>query len=316
MGSIAAIGEALVEIMRTELDQPLDRPAGLVGPFASGAPAIFADAVAKLGADALFVGTVGKDAFGDCIVNRLTADGVNCSAMRRHPQALTGIAFVSYRSDGSRNFVFHLADAAAAHVSLSQIPRQALDAIDHVHIMGSSLSGSEAMREACYALAAEVHGRGGTVSLDPNLRPELLPVERIREVCEPIVSRARVVLPSGAELTALTGQTEPDAGATYLLERGVELVALKLGDQGSRLYTRDGALDVAPYHISEVDPTGAGDCYDAAIIVGLAEGWDLARVGRFANAAGALATTRQGPLEGVPTRAELQRFMESQRRPL
>ena len=63
---VISLGELLVEIMRKEVDQPLDRPADFVGPFPSGAPAIFADAVAKLGHSAGFVGALGNDDFARC----------------------------------------------------------------------------------------------------------------------------------------------------------------------------------------------------------------------------------------------------------
>ena len=316
MPAIVTLGEALVEVMRTGLDQALDSPGPFVGPYPSGAPAIFADAVARLGAQAGFAGTVGADAFGDCLERRLVADAVDCAALRRDPSRVTGVAFVSYRSDGSRSFLFHLADSAATRVSLDQIPAGWLDGAQYMHIMGSSLSAGPEMCDACYALARRVSGRGGTVSLDPNLRPELIAPKCIRSVCEPILECARIVFPSGAELATLTGEGSVQAGVSHLLGRGVEIVALKQGDQGSTIYTRTGVLRIAPYAVTEIDPTGAGDCYDAAFLVGLAEGWDLERIGRFANAAGALATTRQGPMEGIRTRYEVLRFMEEAGRPL
>jgi tagatose kinase len=314
MPQIIAIGEALVEIMRTERDRPLDRPALFAGPYPSGAPAIFASAVARLGASVGFIGSVGDDPFGDCVAQRLAADGVDSAALRRIPERLTGIAFVAYAGDGSRSFLFHLADSAAARVELGQIPPEYLDDARHVHIMGSSLTFGETLRQACYAVAAEVHRQGGTVSLDPNLRPELMPVERIRAICQPIVDIAEIVLPSGEEIIGLTGAPTPERGAQQLIEDGVRLVALKRGERGSTLYTSDGALHIPPFQVSEVDPTGAGDCYDAALVVALREGHDLALAGVLANAAGALATTRLGPMEGAATREELLAFAAAQGR--
>ncbi|MHB1293524.1 MAG: sugar kinase [Anaerolineae bacterium] len=316
MVTIVSIGEALVEIMRTERDQPLDRPGTFAGPFPSGAPAILAGAAARLGASVAFVGAVGHDPLGDCVANRLAADGIDCCALRRVDDRLTGIAFVSYRSDGSRSFVFHLAQSAAALVEPDLLDTGVLEGARYLHVMGSSLTFGEAMRRTCYQAAERVHTAGGSVSLDPNLRPELMPVEQIRAVCAPILRVADTVLPSGGELSALTGADSPEEGARRLLDEGVRLVALKRGEQGSRLYTRDGALDVPPYQVAEVDPTGAGDCFDAALLVGLSEGWPLEKAGLFANAAGALATTRLGPMEGAFSRADVLAFMAGQGRPL
>jgi tagatose kinase len=316
MPKIVTIGEALVEIMRTGRDQPLDRPAEFAGPYPSGAPAIFASAAARLGAAVGFVGTVGDDPFGACVTNRLLADGIDCSALRRVSERLTGIAFVAYKSDGSRSFVFHLAQSAAALVDEDQLPQGYLDDVRYLHVMGSSLTLSEGMRRVCYHAAESVHAHGGTVSLDPNLRTELMGVESLRAICAPILKVANIVFPSGFELTTLTGAPTPEAAADKLLHAGVGLVALKQGEAGSTLYTSQGVTHIPAYKVTEVDPTGAGDCYDAAFLVGLSAGWPLEVAGLFANAVGGLATTRLGPMEGTFARSVVCDFMASQARPL
>lgn len=316
MPTIVTIGEALVEIMRAERDTPLDRPATFLGPYPSGAPAIFADAAARLGARVRFAGAVGDDAFGRCIRQRLEADGVDCAALRTVPERLTGIAFVAYSSDGSRSFLFHGPASAAALVEPALLPEGFLEGADALHVMGSALTFSAGMREACYRAAKSVHARGGLVSLDPNLRPELMGLEGIRAVCAPVLAVCDVVLPSGEEATALTGVPSPGAAAEALLAGGARLVALKRGAEGSTLYSAAGTLDVAPFSVTEVDPTGAGDCFDAALLVGLLQGWPLPQAGALANAAGALATTRMGPMEGARPLAEVRAFMAAQGRPL
>ncbi|NLG27987.1 MAG: sugar kinase [Chloroflexi bacterium] len=316
MVAILSIGEALVEVMRAERDLPLDRPGSLVGPYPSGAPAIMASAAARLGASVGFCGTVGEDAFGDCVLRRLLADGIDCAALRRTRERPTGIAFVAYASTGERSFLFTLAHSAAALVNSAQLPPGYLDGVRYLHVMGSALTLSDSLRETIYRTAEHVHAHGGAISLDPNLRAELMPLDRIRSVCEPIVRLASIVMPSGVELTTLTGTAAPAEGAAALLARGVQLVALKQGALGSTLYTADGAHAVPPYTVTEVDPTGAGDCYDAALLVALSEDWPLASAGLFANAVGALSTTRMGPMEGAFSRPEVLAFMASQGRPL
>ena len=316
MAKIVTIGEALVEIMRTARDQPLDRPAEFSGPYPSGAPAILASAAARLGASVGFVGTVGDDPFGHCVMERLLADGIDCSAMRQTQERPTGVAFVAYKSDGSRTFIFHVVQSAAALVDVGQLPQGYLDETRYLHIMGSALTLSDGVRRACYHAAEVVHAHGGTVSLDPNLRPELMPLERIRALCEPVLRLASAVFPSGPELTTLTGANTPEEGARKLLDAGVGLVALKQGELGSTLYTTQGTVAIPAYKVTEVDPTGAGDCYDAAFLVGLSEGWPLEVAGLFANAVGALATTRLGPMEGAFSREEVLAFMAAQGRPL
>jgi len=93
-------------------------------------------------------------------------------------------------------------------------------------------------------------------------------------------------------------------------------VALKRGAAGSTLFTQDLTLEIAPFSVTQVDPTGAGDCYAAGLVTALLRGWDLATAGMFANAVGALATTRLGPMEGTFGLADVAQFMATQRRPL
>ena len=317
MPSIVSIGEALVEIMRTERDRPLDQPALFSGPYPSGAPAILASAAARLGADVGFIGTVGHDAFGDCVVRRLAADGIDCRALRRTAERTTGTAFVAYRSDGSRAFLFHTTHSAAVLVDWDQVPAGYWDDVRYLHVMGSALATGDSMRQACYRAAEIVYARGGTISLDPNLRPELMPIERICDICEPILSRCRIVFPSGEELATLTGVRDPQQGAAALLGRGRRAGRAQARRPGLQFFLP--AMRSSPFlhsAVTEIDPTGAGDCYDAALLVGLSEGWPLRKAGLFANAVGALSTTRLGPMEGTFTRQEVLAFMNSQGRPL
>jgi len=309
MPEIVAIGELLVEVMRKEVDRPLDRAADFVGPFPSGAPGIFADQAARLGPAVGMIGAVGEDGFGDCLINRFAADGLDVSHIARVADVATGVAFVTYFSDGSRKFIFHIGNSAAGR--LPRPDAEWLGSTAWLHICGSTLSAGEAMRRACYAACCVVTDAGGKVSFDPNLRPELLGGEEaVREVCAPVLGRASLVLPSAAEAEVLTGLADPNAAGRELLRGAAEVVVLKRGAAGCCILgARGEVLDVPAFRVQAVDPTGAGDCFDAGFVVGLLEGLPLEQVGRLANACGALGATRLGPMEGALPRAEVEAFM-------
>jgi sugar/nucleoside kinase (ribokinase family) len=103
----------------------------------------------------------------------------------------------------------------------------------------------------------------------------------------------------------LTGDDNEETACRNLLAAGIPIVALKRGDQGSKVFTEGQVIEVPTIQVEEIDPTGAGDCYGGAFVVGLLEGWDLARVARFANVVGALSVTKKGPMEGAPYRNQV-----------
>ena len=235
MPEVLVAGEALVEIMRPEVGQPLDEPGPFEGPFPSGAPAICADAVGRMGRFAGFISAVGADDFGRCIVRRLAASGVDLTYVRAVPQT-TAMAFITYRADGSRQFLFHLRGSAAEALDPDAVDARYLQGVAYLHLSGSTLAISAGVRAACLRLVDRVRALGGRLSFDPNFRPELLPIEVARAAFTPFVERA-------------------------------------------------------------------------AMLVALLEGADTEQALTMANAAGALAVTRRGPMEGTPTRQTLREFL-------
>ncbi len=294
---VVSLGELLVEVMRPEVGVPLDTPGVFAGPFASGAPAIFAWAAASLGAHVRFAGVVGRDPFGALCKRHLERAGAELH-VRTTPDFETGVAFVSYSGTGARDFVFHLRHSAAAQLSPADVTPELLENVSWLHVTGSSLSVSEGMRQAVFTAVERAKAAGAVVSFDPNLRPELLREVGLDELCGPVLDAAAVVLPSGAEAEVLTGLSDPDEACRKLLERA-EVVLLKRGAAGCTLFTEvsSGGLE-HPFPgllVQEVDPTGAGDCFAAGFAAATLSGLDLPAAARFANAVGSRSVTAFGP---------------------
>jgi len=307
---VVSLGELVVEIYRIRLDDSLDKPSNFVGPFPSGAPAIFIDCLAKLGCETGFIGPVGEDDFGKCIVEKLKVDGVDTSHIFVIPGYTTGMAFTMYNSDGSRKFIMHMKHAATGQFSPEHVDREYLSQAKHLHIIGNGLVISETMRDALYLGAQILKEAGGKISFDPNLRPELGSNEEVRRLCNPILEKADIILPSGPEAELITGITGIDEACYQLLERGAEVVALKRGKEGSTVYSKQGKIDVVPYKVEEVDPTGAGDCFDAGFVYGLLNNWDYERSAKFANAVAALTVSKKGTMEGDISLSTINELME------
>jgi sugar/nucleoside kinase (ribokinase family) len=308
MKSIWTMGEMLVEIMRPRPGMSLDEAAEFIGPFPSGAPAIFIDTVALLGQSAAIISGVGDDDFGHCLLNRLKADGVNCDHVLRVPQRSTAVAFVTYFNDGSRKFIFHIDGTPA--VMAGYTSAEGIEDPAFFHVMGCSLMANDTFRGNIVQTMASFHDRGARISFDPNIRPELLGDRRLEDVVAPVLDRCFVLFPGIAELALLTGKREIESGVQQLFDAWqVEMVIVKRGKIGSIIYTRSSEIEVPAYQVAEVDPTGAGDCFDAAFLCGLLEKLPLEACGRLASAAGALNAAAFGPMEGRITRAALEEVM-------
>jgi sugar/nucleoside kinase (ribokinase family) len=309
--TVVTIGEILVEIMATEPGIGFAEPIPLVGPFPSGAPAIFIDQVAKLGQPCGMIGCVGADDFGRVNLDRLARDGVDTSAIAVHPELPTGSAFVRYRPDGSRDFVFNIRHSAAGAIGPAPEAERLIEAADHLHLMGSSLSTPAVVALALDA-AARVRARGGTVSFDPNLRKEVLATPGTAETMGRVLGLTDLFLPSGPELFLFTEAAEEAAAAHELLARGVRAVVVKKGAEGASYHAADAHLLAPAFAVEEIDPTGAGDTFAGTFVTFWLRGTAPAAALRSANAAGALAVGRRGPMEGTSTADELDAFLRGQ----
>jgi sugar/nucleoside kinase (ribokinase family) len=308
MKKVITIGEILVEIMAIEPGDGFLEPIPLVGPFPSGAPAIFIDQVAKLGQPCGIIACVGDDDFGRVNTRRLARDGVDVSAVATHPELPTGSAFVRYRADGSRDFVYNIRHSAAGAIGSTDAAMALIEEAGHLHLMGTSLS-TPAIVELAAAATDRIKARGGTVSFDPNLRKEMLDVPGTRAALERVLAAADLFLPGGDELLLFSAAGDEAAAARELLGRGLRAVVVKRGAAGATLYDASGATTLAAFAVDEVDPTGAGDTFSATFVVGWLRGLPGREALRRANAAGALAVGRRGPMEGTSSAAEIAGFL-------
>jgi len=317
--AIASIGELLVEFVCADKDGHHRRMGQYSGPYPSGAPGIFIDQAARCGARSIFVGSVGADAFGDVIRNRLRADGVDDRLVSIDPRLPTGSAFVSYNSDGSRDFVYNIGHSAAAQFEADDVVVKALADFGTkiIHVSGSALADpgiAAKILHICEALLA----KGVRISFDPNIRKELLGDPSYMTIVRRLLATCTFFLPSDDDAVTLFGDEPFESYAARLVADGIDCVVLKRGDIGASCYGRDGMRhDVAAHKVEVADPTGAGDCFCATFVTLYGGGsMDAAEALRFANAAGALAVGKVGPMEGNSSLATIRAFLEGRGQPV
>ena len=305
MRRVHCIGEILTEFVAVE-GARLDRPGRFEGPFPSGAPAIFADQVALMGGAAELVGGLGGDAFGAGVLARLRDHGVGCGGVVTRAELATGLAFVAYRPDGGRDFVYSIRGTAA---EVCDLTRFAPARGDVLHVSGSSL-GVPPIREAVQEGVARGVAAGADISLDPNVRPELFADAGARRALDEVAARARWLFPSEEDMWLMHPGVTRDA-ALAAMRRTAEVVVLTRGAAGVLLDGPSGRVEIPGHAVEPVDATGAGDCFCGSFLARLLAGDCAAEAARLANAAAALSVTRRGPMEGNSALTEVRRFLGS-----
>ncbi|HTV10642.1 MAG TPA: PfkB family carbohydrate kinase [Acidimicrobiales bacterium] len=312
MSKVVTLGEILVELMAKEQGEGFRQAVPLVGPFPSGAPAIFIDQVARLGHPCGIIGCVGDDDFGWVNLDRLQRDGVDVSAVEVLAGQATGSAFVRYRPNGERDFVYNIRNSASGQIRMTQNALRLLGECSHLHISGASLFSGQVTQTAFKAIEA-VKSNGGSVSFDPNVRKEVTKDPGALSALRQMLAACDLFLPSGDELTLLTEASDPESAVEEILGLGASAVVVKRGSMGATYYGRDGQVASPAYRVQEVDPTGAGDCFGATYITCRLLGRSVADSLRYANAAGARAVTVRGPMEGTSDFAQLEEIRSGEK---
>lgn len=305
---IVTVGEILVEFVSHQKNCGLQAISPYSGPYPSGAPAIFLDQAAKMGARTRLYGGLGADGFGRAVLARLASDGVDTRGIRLAPELPTGVAFVSYYEDGRRDFIFHLNETAADNFPLPPTLPEAERT--WLHVSAASL-GNARLRQRITEAVAQVRAAGGKITCDPNARPELMRDDAAVTALREIMACSQVLLPSTSDLAFLCPGQDEDSALAAIRASGAELVVLKRGAGGASVFAGDTRLDLPGHGVTEIDPTGAGDCFCGTFVALLAQGASLEKAAVRANAAGALAVTRRGPMEGNSTPAAIDSFLSA-----
>ena len=307
--TIIAVGELLVEFVSHQKGCRLKALANYSGPYPSGAPAICIDQAARVGAQTRIYGALGADNFGAALIERLQSNGVKTSGVHQLADKTTGVAFVSYFEDGSRTFIFHLSNTAAdaVHPNSIELPQGPLI----MHISGSSL-GNPQLRNAIEVTAQKVLDSGGQISCDPNARPELMNDPQVKPVLANLVTKSSYLFPSDSDLQFLYPEVTEEQSIANMLGNGAKTVTLTRGDQGATIYSKDNdPVQLGGHAVEEIDPTGAGDCFCGTFLAMIAQGESIETSGAYANAAGAIAVTKRGPMEGNSNLDTIKAFMKN-----
>lgn len=270
-----------------------------------GCAANTAIALARLGVRTAILGKVGRDGFGDFLIDCFQSSGIDASGVTRDATHATSATMVLGHGDGERSFMHSI--GANGALCLDDIDFDTIRRSKILHIAGALLM-PELDGEPMADLLRRAQSAGVITTFDTVWDPRGLWMRKIG----PCLPHIDYFLPSFEEARMLAdGQDDPACVAQFLLERGVRVVGLKLGDRGSYVQAQgQPGYYVPACPVETVDALGAGDAYVAGFIAGLDQGWNLVRCARLATAVGGCCVTALGSSTGILNFDQTVRFME------
>jgi 5-dehydro-2-deoxygluconokinase len=270
-----------------------------------GSPTNVAVAAAQLGHRVALATKVGDDAFGDYVRGRLNSWGVDTDFVASQANAQTPLALAALTPPESPTVIFYRGPAAPdTTLTTADVPADVVRDTPILWIsQGSLAQGTTA--ETCLAWMG-MRSRDQHTILDLDYRPSLwTDRDAARAMATRAIGLATVVVGNREECAVAVGTDEPDAAADLLLAAGATLAIIKLGADGALMATATERIRIPATPIDVVCGLGAGDAFGGALCHGLLNGWDLERIGRAANAAGALVSTKLTCADAMPNVAEL-----------
>ncbi|MFS0654160.1 sugar kinase [Bacillus sp. 179-C3.3 HS] len=283
----------------------------------AGAESNVAVGLARLGFDVGWMSKVGADSLGTYILEELQQEGVNTEAvLRSNDGAKTGILLKSKVLDGDPDVTYYRKGSAASTMNPSDFPFSYFKRAGHLHMTGIPPALSNEMRAFSLHALQVMKDSGKTISFDPNLRIQLWEEEEdMIHTVNQLASQVDWFFPGLAEGKQLTGLQHPEEIADVYLQKGVKLVVVKLGAGGAYYKSAAGQGVVEGFQVDHVvDTVGAGDGFAVGVISALLDGLSFEEAVARGNAIGALAVMSPGDKDGLPTREELQAFLQKAKR--
>ncbi len=301
MANILVVGSINMDLVVRVPHSPMPGETVLGGDFETfpgGKGANQAVAAARMGGDVTMVGRVGNDDFGDTLIQGLLQDNVKTTHVTKDPQAPTGIAMIAVAANGENSIV--VASGANMEVTEEDVAK-ASSLMEKTDILLVQL---ECPLEAVIAAVDLAKAHHVPVVLNP------APAQPIPKT---LLANVDYLTPNESELAILSGVKGIDAGIQKLQEWGLKALVVTLGEKGARVISEGVDRHLPAYEVSAVDTTAAGDAFNGAFAVTLAEKKSLFDAVQYSMAAGALAVTKRGAQPSLPTREAVENLLSSNR---
>ncbi|HEY2687625.1 MAG TPA: 5-dehydro-2-deoxygluconokinase [Streptosporangiaceae bacterium] len=279
------------------------------GKWIGGSATNVAVAAARYGRRSAVITRTGDDPFGRFVHKALRGYGVDDRYVTAVPELATPVTFCEiFPPDDFPLYFYRRPKAPDLEIRSEQLDLHAIRSADVFWVTVTGLSEEPSRTATLDALEAR-GGREITV-LDLDWRPQFWPSrEEARRWIQQALPHVTVAVGNLDECETAVGERKPLDAAQALHEFGVGLAIVKQGPDGVLAHDRAAAVEVPPVPVTVVNGIGAGDAFGGALCHGLLAGWDLERIMRFANAAGAIVASRLACSDAMPTAAEVDELL-------
>jgi Sugar kinases, ribokinase family len=256
----------------------------------------------RLGQAAAVLSCLGSDPYAGQARAMISQTGVNQTYIVENAEHDTGLIFILVTPDGERTMITYR--GANVYYRPEDVPETAFKTASILHISGYSLL-QKPQADAVWRAVAFAQQYHVAISLDTGLEPALIIPEELRQ----LIAAADICISGPKETAQLFGTDDPQKAARHLLNEGVQLTGIKLGEKGCYLADAKADCFCPAFNVEVKDTTGAGDSFTAGLLYGWLRGWDLPACAVLGSALGALAATVHGAGLALPTKAETLKFL-------
>lgn len=304
---ILCLGNTVADVLARPFDRLPERGklerADTIGLALGGCAANAAAVMAKLGDHVRLISAIGNDRFGDVVCDELISAGVDIAGLKRLPEAVTSVSIVCIHSDGERSFFTQV--GASSCFDPSMFDAKEFELASHLHF-GGFFTMPNFIGEGTAALFAKAKDRGLSTSLDTAWDI----TGRWFSALEPMLPFVDILMTNEDEALHLAGTADSVKSSGFFIERGAKTVILKQGSKGCTLQRRGEKIVRFPaFAVPTVDSTGAGDCFAAGYVHGMAKGWPAEQCIRFATACGAMCVRAVGATGGISNEKDVSDFI-------
>ena len=251
--------------------------------------------LARLGCKVGFIGKVANDREGQMQLDCFQTEGVDTGGIVETTKGRSGSVMGFVDRKGARTL--YINSGVNDLVEPREIKYEYISQTKLLHL--SSFVGEKSFRAQKKLLSALPEG------LEISFDPGSLYAQKGFAIIEPIIRNTHVLMPNAIELEQLTGEEDYRKGADFMINVGVKIVAVKLGNKGCYVTDGNEKLSVEPFKVKAVDTTGAGDAFDAGFLYGLIQEKSLYECGQIGNFVGSRCVIAMGARSGLPYAKDL-----------